>query len=238
MKRSALLLAAVLVLLTSCKNDGDGQLVGVKDRPDFLDLMPYGMVYVPAGHYLMGAGDQDVPFAFTHQSKNVTISAFYMDETEIRQKADEALTLMIHDYSRFRVETIDSFFQSVMRNLARELELGANLNIDLDNLNALSEAVDSMIEKLDRNSPVLYWLLDYIDERIQNDKQWNVASEIKEFGKDIFKEEYIEKGAALRKTLEDKDCIKNYRKILNALEEEALEQMKGFAQQFFGYRQR
>ena len=149
-----------------------------------------------------------------------------MDETEIRQKADEALTLMIHDYSRFRVETIDSFFQSVMRNLARELELGANLNIDLDNLNALSEAVDSMIEKLDRNSPVLYWLLDYIDERIQNDKQWNVASEIKEFGKDIFKEEYIEKGAALRKTLEDKDCIKNYRKILNALEEEALEQMK------------
>lgn len=156
-----------------------------------------------------------------------------MDETEIRQKADEALTLMIHDYSRFRVETIDSFFQSVMRNLARELELGANLNIDLDNLNALSEAVDSMIEKLDRNSPVLYWLLDYIDERIQNDKQWNVASEIKEFGKDIFKEEYIEKGAALRKTLGDKDCIKNYRKILNALEEEALEQMKGFAQQFF-----
>ena len=111
------------------------------------------------------------------------------DEAEIRQKADEALTLMIHDYSRFRVETIDSFFQSVMRNLARELELGANLNIDLDNLNALSEAVDSMIEKLDRNSPVLYWLLDYIDERIQNDKQWNVASEIKEFGKDIFKEE-------------------------------------------------
>ena len=83
MKKSALLFAAVVILLTSCKNDGDGQLVGVKDRPDFLDLMPYGMVYVPAGHYLMGAGDQDVPFAFTHQSKNVTVSAFYMDETEI-----------------------------------------------------------------------------------------------------------------------------------------------------------
>ena len=70
---------------------------------------------------------------------------------EIRVRAGKALTLLIHDYSRFRVETIDSFFQSVMRNLARELELGANLNIDLDNSNALSEAVDSMIEKLDRN---------------------------------------------------------------------------------------
>ena len=78
---------------------------------------------------------------------------------------------MIHDYSRFRVETIDSFFQSVMRNLARELELGANLDIELDNNKALSEGVDSMIEKLDRNSPVLAWLLDYIEERIKDDRK-------------------------------------------------------------------
>ena len=60
---------------------------------------------------------------------------------------------MIHDYSRFRVETIDSFFQSVMRNLARELELGANLNIELNNMEVLSDAVDSMIEKLTDNLP-------------------------------------------------------------------------------------
>ena len=71
-----------------------------------------------------------------------------MDVNEIRQRAEHALTLMIHDYSRFRVETIDSFFQSVMRNLARELELGANLNIELDNENALSEAVVSTRKRL------------------------------------------------------------------------------------------
>ncbi len=99
---------------------------------------------------------------------------------------------MIHDYSRFRVETIDSFFQSVMRNLARELELGANLNIELNNME-LSDAVDSMIEKLDRQSPVLYWLLEYIEERIADDKRWNVSGEIKNFGRNIFDEGYIEK---------------------------------------------
>ena len=44
-------------------------------------------------------------------------------EQEIREAAGIALSYMLHDYSRFRVETIDSFFQSVMRNLARELEL-------------------------------------------------------------------------------------------------------------------
>ena len=145
---------------------------------------------------------------------NRLVEDLHLPEEEIRIKAGEALRLMIHDYSRFRVETIDSFFQSVMRNLARELELSANLNIELDNTNALSEAVDSMIEKLDRNSPVLYWLLDYIEERIQEDKQWKVANEIKDFGRNIFNEEYIEKGQELRKTLQDKNCIKNYRHTL------------------------
>ena len=79
-----------------------------------------------------------------------------MPQKDIRTAAGTALHYMIHDYSRFRVETIDSFFQSVMRNLARELELGANLNIELNNMEVLSDAVDSMIEKLDRQSPVLY----------------------------------------------------------------------------------
>ena len=165
---------------------------------------------------------------------NKLMEELQMPEEEIRVKAGKALDLMIHDYSRFRVETIDSFFQSVMRNLARELELGANLNIELDNITALDEAVDSMIEKLDRKSPVLYWLLDYIEERISNDKQWKVAKEIKSFGRNIFNEEYIEKGQALRKTLEDKDCIKNYRKTLKAISDEASEQLKGFGDQFFG----
>ena len=40
------------------------------------------------------------------------------------------------------------FFQSVMRNLARELELSPNLNIELNNSEVLSDAVDSLIEKL------------------------------------------------------------------------------------------
>ena len=141
---------------------------------------------------------------------------------------------MLHDYSRFRVETIDSFFQSVMRNLARELELSPNLNIELNNAEVLSDAVDSMIEKLGPTSPVLAWLLDYINERIADDKRWNVSDEVKNFGRNIFDEGYIEKGEGLRQRLRNPDTIKEYRKQLKALETEILEQMKGFYEQFEG----
>jgi hypothetical protein len=40
-----------------------------------------------------------------------------LSDSDIRRAAGTALQYMLHDYSRFRVETIDSFFQSVMRNL-------------------------------------------------------------------------------------------------------------------------
>lgn len=156
------------------------------------------------------------------------------DEQEIRKRAKEALQNIIHDYSRFRIETIDSFFQSVMRNLARELELGTNLAIELNNADVLSEAVDTLIEKLNRRSPMLYWLLEYIEERISDDRRWNVANEIKSFGRNIFDEGYIEKGNSLRQKLADAQFIPKYRKELQTIREEALEQMKGFSEQFFG----
>lgn len=156
------------------------------------------------------------------------------EEEEIRKNAGTALSYMLHDYSRFRVETIDSFFQSVMRNLARELELSPNLNIELNNTEVLSDAVDSMIEKLGPTSPVLAWLLDYINERIAEDKRWNVSYEIKNFGRTIFDEGYIENGAGLRQRLRDPNAIKDYRRTLREMETEALEQMKGFYDQFEG----
>lgn len=152
----------------------------------------------------------------------------------LRKRAGQALQNILHDYSRFRVETIDSFFQSVMRNLARELELSPNLNIELNNAEVLDEAVDSLIEKLTPTSPVLAWLLDYINERIANDKRWNVSEEIKSFGQNIFNEGYIERGDMLRMKLRDSNYIPLYKDVLRGKETDALEQMKGFCEQFEG----
>ena len=101
-------------------------------------------------------------------------------------------------------------------------------------MEVLSDAVDSMIEKLDRQSPILYWLLEYIEERIADDKRWNVSSEIKNFGRNIFDEGYIEKGNDYRKNYGTKTVSRITAKRCKAILEEVQEQMKGFADQFFG----
>ena len=45
-------------------------------------------------------------------------------EAYVSDRAGIALELLLHNYNYFRVMTIDTFFQSVLRNLARELDLG------------------------------------------------------------------------------------------------------------------
>ena len=97
MKRVIILFATAFIFMVSCQNGGDGQLVGVKDRPEFSDLEPFGMVYVPTGHYVMGGGDQDVPFALTQQSRNVTVAAFWMDETEITNNEYRQFVYWVRD---------------------------------------------------------------------------------------------------------------------------------------------
>lgn len=183
--------------------------------------------------YGIWTGDPDSE-AYLNHIKGELAGKPALTDQEWRQRAGTALQYMLHDYSRFRVETIDSFFQSVMRNLARELELSPNLNIELNNAEVLSDAVDSLIEKLTATSPVMAWLLDYINERIADDKRWNVSNEVKSFGRNIFDESYMERGELLRQKLRDPQAVKLYREVLRELETEVLEQMRGFYEQFEG----
>lgn len=97
MKKIAAIAVIALLFISSCSNKGDGQLVGVKDRPRVLDLTPFGMVYIPSGHTLMGAGDQDVPFAFSNQSKSITLDAFWMDQTEITNNEYRQFVVWVKD---------------------------------------------------------------------------------------------------------------------------------------------
>ncbi|MDO9511300.1 MAG: SUMF1/EgtB/PvdO family nonheme iron enzyme [Bacteroidales bacterium] len=81
--KKLLFFPVLILILSSCRNSGNGELTGVPDRPDFYQPDPYGMSFIPIGSYTMGAGDQDVPYAQIHHPKTISVQAFYMDETEI-----------------------------------------------------------------------------------------------------------------------------------------------------------
>ncbi len=87
----------LILLLGSCGNTGNGELLGVEDRPRFYQPDPYGTLFIPLGSYTMGAGDQDVPYAMVYQSKTVTVQSFYMDETEITNNEYRQFVYWVRD---------------------------------------------------------------------------------------------------------------------------------------------
>jgi len=86
-----------------------------------------------------------------------------LDEHGVRENAREILISILHDYTSFRVSTIDKFFQMVMRSFARELGKMSTYNVELDRESALSMGVDRMFSELDdpKNRRLLEWLIDY-----------------------------------------------------------------------------
>ncbi len=133
---------------------------------------------------------------------------------EVRQQAGKALQLILHDYSNFNVETIDSFFQRILRNLARELELNANLRVELNDIDIEELAVDRLIADLKDNDKELGWIMSFVKNKLADEKDWNVVGAIKEFGKKIFSHEYKKYSIPISEKMQLEGFFEEYQKKL------------------------
>ena len=151
----------------------------------------------------------------------------------IRERAGQGLSNLLHNYNYFRVETIDTFFQSVLRNMARELDLTTNLKIGLNDVQVEELAVDQLIADLSTTDVMLQWILKYIMESISDEKSWNVISQIKRFGRTIFNNEYKEVSQALEQKMEEKGFFERYTTQLREIRKAAEERMILIGESFF-----
>jgi gliding motility-associated lipoprotein GldK len=98
MKRKALFSFCLMVLLfSSCGRDESGQLIGVQDRPTWNGINPFGMVYVPSGTLTIGQSDQDVFSTHTQRPKTISISGFFMDDTEVTNNEYRQMVYWVRD---------------------------------------------------------------------------------------------------------------------------------------------
>lgn len=109
--RKSLLIITIAIILTSCSSGGEGQLIGVQNRPDWFDIDPYGMTIIPMGSFVMGENDQDVPYANIALSRTVSLQGFYMDDTEITN----------NEYRQFVGWVRDSIARTYLLELDEEL---------------------------------------------------------------------------------------------------------------------
>lgn len=140
-----------------------------------------------------------------------------MNREMLQARAKEALENIIHDYSRFHIETIDSFFQGIVREIANELELSVKMKVELDDSEVLSDAVDHIITNLKEGSSEFRTIIEFIEEKIRENRSWQVEDTVKEFGRNIFKENYLIHGEDVRKKITDSKVIFQYRTLISSL---------------------
>lgn len=99
MRKLNLSLLVLFILFSySCgKNKQEGELIGVQVRPKWGGINPFGMVYVPSGTLVIGQSDQDNFNTNIQKAKTISISGFYMDDTEITNNEYRQFVVYVRD---------------------------------------------------------------------------------------------------------------------------------------------
>ncbi|MBC6399509.1 MAG: SUMF1/EgtB/PvdO family nonheme iron enzyme [Ekhidna sp.] len=98
------------IIISGCRlfggDKGDnGELIGAPDRQGWEMTRPFGMVSIPSGTFHMGQADEDVAATQINFNKQVTIGAFFMDDTEITNNEYRQFTQNIQESSEIDLPT-------------------------------------------------------------------------------------------------------------------------------------
>lgn len=162
----------------------------------------------------MGAGKETQLFKIL-----ATELAAELTPLNIQQRAEEAYDLIIHNYGRFEVSTIDSFFSRVLKSFARELDLPLSYEVEMNTSMALQEAMNELFKSLDDNKEVRQWLTQYAKEQIESDKSWNVDQQIEKLGGNLFRESFQDGFSGLNLSFDElKTIIESLRSDIKSFE--------------------
>ncbi len=135
-------------------------------------------------------------------------------EKEIRLKSGIILKKILHNYSRFSVSTIDSFFQSIIRSFTREIGIQRSYILEMDDGLVLHKAIDDIFLRVGHDAVLRDWLVEFAKSRIEEARSWNLKGKIYDLGMEIFKEKYKQFSDSIINKLQDKTFLTSFKNEL------------------------
>ncbi|MBN2805137.1 MAG: UvrD-helicase domain-containing protein, partial [Prolixibacteraceae bacterium] len=135
----------------------------------------------------------------------------------ILDHARQALSLILHDYDRFSINTIDSFFQKVLRSFAREAGLYGTYEISLDQQAVMEEACDRVLMGVETDVELRKWLTAMSEEQLEEGRNWQINQKILSLGKELYNESFQPYLLQHEGIDTERSKIKSLRKSLNSI---------------------
>lgn len=118
------------------------------------------------------------------------LMAMGFSEKEVREKAFALCKEILHNYSFFYIETIDSFTQNVIRNFAKDLGLPPKFNLVLDNENVLETVTHDLLVNSLQNEELQKALVTFALSDLEENQNTDIKKAIKNESKNFFNESY------------------------------------------------
>ena len=114
-----------------------------------------------------------------------------ISEEEMKDRAQEQLNTILHNYGLFSVMTIDKFTHKVIRTFAKELGLSLDFNVELDLDTLRNNVADLLFEQIGRDEDITRLMVNYVDSNLEDDKSWNFKKSLVEFSNKLYKEDAL-----------------------------------------------
>lgn len=138
-----------------------------------------------------------------------------MDADSLRNRASLLRTLLLHDYGRLSVTTIDRFFQRIIKAFTRELGIFPAYNVELDSSLVLTEAVGRVMQSVRSKPDLKNWIKDLMSASVEEGKSWGVKAKMEDLGAELFRENYMLMDKRVQDKFSDRRFLQDYRHFLH-----------------------
>ncbi len=132
----------------------------------------------------------------------------------LRQRAHACFRAMLLDYDNVRIQTIDSFLQTLLTGLAGVLHMSAGLSTELDIDHVIRLAVDQLLTT-DMTAADRTIMEDYMRLKLDQEAHWDVRASLCALAKELYTES-VQMLDADHRILFDADAIAKRRAALEA----------------------
>lgn len=146
------------------------------------------------------------------------------NEAWVRERSKIIYNRLLHQYHDFNIQTIDSFFQRIIRGFAKDIGLSAGFRLEMDTDLVLEESINKMMDELKPDTNLTKWIAQFSRELADESKNWDIRAQLFAFAKHIFKEEFIELEPQIAAFVDDKEKIHQLSEQINV-------QIRSFRQQ-------
>ena len=159
---------------------------------------------------LLGVFSEDKMLTNPHPMFSELAKDLKLPDEELRMRSAKTLEHILHNYAAFNISTIDGFNHQLIRRFSHDLHLNPFFEVQLDSKALLERAVDNLMSKAGNDTELTQLLIDFANEKIDDDKNWDTTKELLDIAEMLTNENYYEPLQLLKdKEISDFKALKN-----------------------------